>query len=169
MRLGIVVVVLAGLAALAGLAGCGGDDEEGLTPATSGSVPGPSSSTASPSTAAASTTVPGSTAAPSTASTAGTTSPGTAPPGTVPPGAEALVAVARADLASRLGVDAAAITVERVEAVTWPDTSLGCPQPGMAYAQVQVDGALIVLAVDGQEYEYHSGGSRPPFLCVQKG
>jgi hypothetical protein len=37
----------------------------------------------------------------------------------------------------------------------------------MAYIQVQVEGALVRLRVDGKLYEYHSGGSRPPFLCEQ--
>ena len=82
---------------------------------------------------------------------------------------QVLVDVAVADLATRAGVPADAITVVRVEAVTWPDPSLGCPMPGMRYEQVPVDGALIVLAVGSVEYDYHSGGSRPPFLCTTKG
>jgi len=82
---------------------------------------------------------------------------------------QVLVDVAVADLATRAGVPADAITVVRVEAVTWPDRSLGCPMPGMRYEQVPIDGALIVLAVDSVEYDYHSGGSRPPFLCTTKG
>jgi hypothetical protein len=90
-------------------------------------------------------------------------------PSSVPPGVQGLVDVAVADLATRAGVPADAITVVRIEAVTWPDRSLGCPVPGMRYEQVPVDGALIVLAVDSVEYDYHSGGSRPPFLCTTKG
>jgi hypothetical protein len=87
----------------------------------------------------------------------------------VPPGLQGLVDVAVADLAARTGVSADDIRVVRVEAVTWPDRSLGCPISGMRYEQVPVDGALIVLAIDSGEYEYHSGGSRPPFLCTTKG
>ena len=48
------------------------------------------------------------------------------------------------------------ILVESVEAVQWPDSSLGCPQPGMLYAQVVTPGYLIVLAVEDQTYEYHA-------------
>jgi hypothetical protein len=87
----------------------------------------------------------------------------------VPPGVQGLVDVAVADLAARTGVSADEITVVRFEAVTWPDRSLGCPMPGMRYEQVPVDGALIVLAIGSAEYDYHSGGSRPPFLCTTKG
>lgn len=77
-----------------------------------------------------------------------------------------LVTVAIADLVGRLGVDPGQIEVVSVESVVWPDGSLGCPQPDMSYTQVQVDGARIVLSVDGGTYTYHSGGSRDPFLCV---
>ncbi len=73
--------------------------------------------------------------------------------------------VAKQDLAQRLGVDVAAIEVASVEAVTWPDGSLGCPRPGMAYIQVLIDGLRILLRVGDQLYPYHSGDNQPPFLC----
>ena len=57
------------------------------------------------------------------------------------------------------------ITVVKALAVTWPDRSLGCPEPGMAYIQVQVDGALVVLEAGGRRYEYHGGD--PLALCEQ--
>ncbi len=83
----------------------------------------------------------------------------------VEPHAEGPVAAAVADLAARLGVGESVITVVSVEEVTWPDGSLGCPQPGMRYTQVLVNGSLILLEVDGVTYEYHSGGGRDPFYC----
>lgn len=61
------------------------------------------------------------------------------------------------DLAQRLGVATTAITVRSVESVEWPDASLGCPQPGMMYAQVITPGFRIVLEANGKHYEYHSG------------
>jgi len=70
-----------------------------------------------------------------------------------------------ADLAGRLDVDAGAITIVAQEAVTWPDGSLGCPQPGMGYTQALVDGTRILLEVDGQTYSYHAAGTDVPFLC----
>ena len=54
-----------------------------------------------------------------------------------------------------------------MEAVDWPDASLGCPQPDMVYTQVPVDGTLILLSVAGQVYEYHGGGWTDPFLREQ--
>ena len=43
---------------------------------------------------------------------------------------------AKDDLVERKGIDKAEITVAALEAVKWPDTSLGCPQPDTMYAQV---------------------------------
>lgn len=83
------------------------------------------------------------------------------------PAYEEFVNLAKEDLAKRLGIDAGQIEVVEARAVEWRDTSLGCPQPGMAYAQVLQDGLLIILRVDGRLYEYHSGRGRPPFLCEQ--
>jgi hypothetical protein len=82
-----------------------------------------------------------------------------------PPPSGSYEAQAIADLAGRLGAQPGAITTVSVEAVTWPDSSLGCPQPGMSYLQVMTDGARIVVEVDGRQYVYHAGGSRQPFLC----
>lgn len=79
-----------------------------------------------------------------------------------------MVAQAIADLAARLDIAPDVIDVIRVEEVEWPDGSLGCPQPDMRYPQVLVNGSFIQLQVGDQTYHYHSGGSRPPFLCTSK-
>lgn len=77
------------------------------------------------------------------------------------------VRVAVEDLAQRLSVAPDSIEVLEALAVIWPDSSMGCPQPGMAYTQVLTDGLFIRLQAEGKEYHYHSGGSRDPFLCTQ--
>ncbi len=82
-----------------------------------------------------------------------------------PQSVQQLVSQAQDDLAKRLSVDPGQIEVVDASSVTWPDASLGCPQPGMVYTQVMVDGILIRLRHAGQVYEYHGGGSRAPFLC----
>ena len=76
-----------------------------------------------------------------------------------------LVKQAMQDLTERLAVGPDAITLISAESVVWPDGSLGCPRPDMGYKQVQQDGMRIVFKAQGRVYEYHSGGSRPPFLC----
>lgn len=78
-----------------------------------------------------------------------------------------LVAQARKDLAGWLSIEPDQINLLEVKEVVWPDASLGCPQPGMAYKQVPQDGLLIRLSVGGRMYFYHSGGTRDPFLCKQ--
>jgi len=77
-----------------------------------------------------------------------------------------MVADVRADLVARIGVDESAVRVVTVEAVTWRDGSLGCPEPGRSYTQALVPGVRIVLEVDGATYDYrgtHRGGFR---LCT---
>ena len=85
--------------------------------------------------------------------------------GQIDPGLAPFVAAAVADLATRLGVNTDAITTISATLVTWSDSSMGCPAPGMEYAQVLEDGSLIELGYEGKVYRYHSGGERTPFLC----
>ena len=72
---------------------------------------------------------------------------------------------ARQDLAERLSLPVDQIEVREVRKVTWPDDSLGCPQPGMDYTQVQQAGLLIRLSASGSVFFYHSGTSLEPFMC----
>ena len=69
------------------------------------------------------------------------------------------------DLATRLEIEPDSIEVLTAVLVTWPDGSLGCPEPDMIYATVLTDGSVIELGVDDLVYRYHSGGDRPPFPC----
>ena len=80
-------------------------------------------------------------------------------------GLESLIENAKEDLAQCLSISTSQIDLVEAKEVVWPDSSLGCPQPGMKYRQVPEDGALIVLQAQGVEFEYHSGGSRGLFLC----
>jgi hypothetical protein len=93
------------------------------------------------------------------------------PPELLPydPAMQPLVQIALDDLSARLGISTGEIEVLQAQGVVWGDTSMGCPQPGMAYLQVPQDGALIRLSAGGQVYNYHSGGNRPLFLCEQTG
>jgi len=71
-----------------------------------------------------------------------------------------VVARAQADLAARQKVPLKRVKVVRVEAVDWPDASLGCPEPGLAYAQVITPGWRILLRVGAREFTYHSDQRR---------
>jgi hypothetical protein len=61
-----------------------------------------------------------------------------------------------ADAASRAGVDRSAFTVATAAAVTWSDSSLGCPEPGMVYMQALVPGYHVILEQAGTQYDYHA-------------
>lgn len=52
------------------------------------------------------------------------------------------------------GVDRNSVKFERAEPVTWPDGSLGCPQPNMMYTQALVEGYWLVAHAEGVEYDY---------------
>ena len=84
-------------------------------------------------------------------------------------GLQALIDKAITDLAKRFSISADQIRLLDAKPVIWPDASLGCPQPGMAYVQVQEDRLLLRLQAGDQIYEYHSGGTRDPFLCLKSG
>ena len=76
------------------------------------------------------------------------------------------IALARSDLSERVRVPVDEIEVVAVDAVTWPDTSLGCPHPERRYAEVAQPGARIMLEIGGTRYRYHAGGDTDvPFLC----
>lgn len=87
------------------------------------------------------------------------------------PGSELQEVVDQAvqDLSGRLGVSTDAIEVESAEAVTWPDGSLGCPEPGHSYTQALVEGFRVILRHEGEVYDYHAGSDTPPFLCEEDG
>jgi hypothetical protein len=73
--------------------------------------------------------------------------------------------LASADLAKRLGLAPEAIKLVSAEEVQWSDASLGCPQPGMMYAQVITPGYRVVLEAGGHVYEYHADMGRFAVLC----
>ncbi len=63
---------------------------------------------------------------------------------------------ARTHLAAELSVDEADLALDRSEGVVWSDASLGCPQEGMAYAQVLTPGYRLIFAHAGLSYAVHT-------------
>ena len=70
------------------------------------------------------------------------------------------VARAKEDLLGRLKISDEAVKLVQAEAILWSDSSLGCPKPGMMYAQVITPGYQIVLEYAGKQYDYHVGNNR---------
>ena len=88
------------------------------------------------------------------ASSAGPEAPGSGGP---PPPASVVDPVV-AEIARAAGVTVDQVTVVSAETVTFPDGSLGCPEPGMAYTQIPVDGYRIVATASGTTYDYRGTG-----------
>ncbi len=82
-------------------------------------------------------------------------------------GLQGLIAQAKEDLALRLSIPIEEIDLVEFSPIVWPDGALGCPEPGVAYTQIQVEGLLIRLRAGKFIYPYHSGGGTTPFLCDQ--
>jgi hypothetical protein len=61
------------------------------------------------------------------------------------------------DLAAKLAIPADSIKLLESGEATWPDASLGMPEPGRMYAQMLTEGFRIVLEAGGKKYEYHLG------------
>ena len=64
-----------------------------------------------------------------------------------------------AEIAGLAGVPADQVVVVSAEPVTFPDGGLGCPEPGMAYTQVLVDGYKVVATAAGKTYDYRGTGA----------
>ena len=58
------------------------------------------------------------------------------------------------------------VVVVEARDVTWRDSSLGCPAPGISYLQRLTEGFLVVLRIGARRVEYHSGPSGPARFCA---
>ncbi len=137
----VLVVVLATIA-------CAAASVESPSPSSGGATP---AAPASPTPAASLATLPAGSGATLTPS--------------VPAEARPAVEAAKQDLANRRSVAIDQISVATLTSVTWPSTALGCPQPGLMYAQIVTPGYKIVLQVGGQTYEYHSDRGKRVVYC----
>ncbi|MEO0574287.1 MAG: hypothetical protein AAF004_02405 [Pseudomonadota bacterium] len=70
-------------------------------------------------------------------------------------------------LADELGLRVGDIVVDSVRPVTWPDASVGCPEPGQAYAQVLTPGHKITLRANGKLFVMHEANGHA-VLCTRK-
>jgi hypothetical protein len=83
-----------------------------------------------------------------------------------PAGLDATVQSARAHAAKHTGQPAPSLELVSAQAVTWPDGSLGCPQPGMGYTTALVPGYRIRLRAKGSAVlDYHASQTGTLVLC----
>ena len=83
------------------------------------------------------------------------------------PSVEKFVALAKQDLASRLGVEADKITLVKTAEKFWLNAALGCPRPGVFYPSGRVPGFQIWLDVAGSEYVYNTDFNGTLILCPE--
>jgi hypothetical protein len=76
------------------------------------------------------------------------------------PEEEAALRLARQVLSEELSLRADELQEEGVAEATWPDASLGCPQPGHMYAQVLTRGFRVVLKAGEVRYDVRVAGGR---------
>lgn len=150
-----VAGVLLGALLLGTLSACGG----GATP----TAPPPAAPTSGPTALATATGVATPTVGASATTTSGPATATVARDAT--PSASAtrgtmdypdVVRAALAQAATDLGVAPGQLAIIAVEARDWPDSSLGCPQPGRAYSQIITPGYRLVVQVNGRQYDYHT-------------
>ena len=92
--------------------------------------------------------------------------PGQTPDGPLPGTVESR---ARTLLAEGLDVDEGDLGLESSEGVGWSDTSLGCPQEGMAYAQVITPGYRLVFDLGGAPYAVHTNSDGSHMVICDDG
>jgi len=71
-----------------------------------------------------------------------------------------LIQRARTDLEKRLEVQGGQVRLIELIRESWPDTSLGCPEPGEEYVEVPTEGIQIELAALEQRHLYRSDWER---------
>lgn len=88
----------------------------------------------------------------------------------VDPASQPAVDAAVADFAAATGVAPEEVTVVSVSPATWPDSSLGCSEPGQSYLQVLTPGYRVTLAAGEERATYHtSDGSTGQVRAVRCG
>lgn len=85
----------------------------------------------------------------------------------VTPSPDAIPAVETALVAAQrwLKLPRSALRVESVTAADWPTRGMGCPEPGVVYANVDTPGYVVDVDGGGKELEYHVDHTGHLGLC----
>ena len=76
---------------------------------------------------------------------------------------------ARVTVAARLDIGADEVKVVSVEARDFPDSSLDCPEPDMAYQQVITPGHRVIVEADGRRFDVRVSGAGARICYRRKG
>jgi len=86
------------------------------------------------------------------------------PTGDLPPPVQNAIIMA----SESKGVSIEEVVLLGFERVEWSDSSLGCPEKDMFYAQVIVPGYLVRVEVSGATMEYHTDNSNQVIPCAAR-
>jgi hypothetical protein len=92
----------------------------------------------------------------------GDLSPVAVAPASLPVG---LLDALRREAASAADADPAEVRVVSVDAVTWPDSSLGCGRADESALQVLTPGYAVVVEVRGAQFTFHTDRRGAVRLC----
>jgi hypothetical protein len=82
------------------------------------------------------------------------------------------ISAVQARLAAKLGIAPSKLLFQKATAQQWPDTSVGCPEPGKTYENTGIPGYLMIYSDGLRDYEIHSSlaanPGEPMLLCNNK-
>jgi hypothetical protein len=84
------------------------------------------------------------------------------------PTREEAIPLAKTALEEKIGIDPDTYRLAAATASEWPDSSLGCPEKGMAYQPVVTSGYVVSLQADGRTYTVHVAGEQA-VICNRAG
>lgn len=87
-------------------------------------------------------------------------------PDSTNPALQKLIEAAIQDLTKRFSIPTEQIQLKEAAAVTWNDSSLGCPNPAMMYTQALTPGYLIRLQAAERVFEYHTDTKETVVYCA---
>ena len=87
------------------------------------------------------------------------------PSPTLPPELQSAAQQAVDILTRALDVSPDEVTILSVQRVQWSDSSLGCPKPGMMYAQVITPGYLVKAEARSEVHEIHLNDRGSGLVC----
>ena len=74
-----------------------------------------------------------------------------------------------ADAAKRFKVAESAVVLVQAEKLVWSDSALGCPEPGVMYTQVLVDGFRVVAKTSAGSFTYNTDSGGRVVICGTRG
>ena len=69
------------------------------------------------------------------------------------------------EAAAQAKVDRDQLVIARAQSVVWSDGSLGCPEPGMMYTQILVNGYWVIIEAGSKQYDFRVGSGGSFRLC----